>query len=80
MVKKVETIIPPINATAMETRLVAEGPIESAGGIAAAMVAKEVMRIGRSLIGQASRRAFLADDSPPARIFFVKSIRRWNFS
>ena len=56
-VKKVETMTPPMTVMAMGTRLSAPGPSASAGGMAAASVASEVMRIGRRRIGPAERMA-----------------------
>ena len=44
----------------------------SAGGSAPAIVAIDVMRIGRSRIGQASSSASWRE-TPPARTWFVKS-------
>ena len=46
-------ISPPMIATAIGPRVSAPGPSASAGGIAAIMVARVVMRMGRSRTGPA---------------------------
>jgi hypothetical protein len=56
-VRSVETITPPIIDTAIGIRLSAPGPSASAAGIAPAIVATEVIRIGRKRTGHASNKA-----------------------
>ena len=52
MVKSVEMKTPPIMATAMGIRVSAPGPKDSAAGTAPAMVATDVITIGRRRMGQ----------------------------
>ena len=52
-VKSVDTATPPMIVIAMGIRVSAPGPRAKAGGIAAATVAIEVIRIGRKRTGQA---------------------------
>ena len=70
--------MPPTMARAIGRWSSAPGPIARAGGSAPAMVAIEVMRIGRSRTGQACRSASRRD-SPRSRIWFVKSTSRIEF-
>ena len=53
-VRTVETRTPPMTDIAIGIRLSAPGPIANAGGIAPAIVASDVIKIGRSRMGQAS--------------------------
>ena len=74
--------------TAMDigTRTSAPGPSASAGGMAATIVAMEVIRIGRKRIGQASRMAswaffpcsliWLVNSTSKIEFFFTIPIRR----
>ena len=50
-----------MTATAIGIRVSAPGPKESAEGTAPAMVATEIINMGRSRMGHASIRASLAD-------------------
>ena len=70
----VETKIPPMIAIAIGILVSPPGPMDRAGGMAAAIVEIEVIRIGRSLTGQAFRIASFAS-IPFARSWFVKSTR-----
>ena len=67
-----------MTATAIGTLVSAPGPKASAGGTAAAMVAIEVISIGRSLMGQASISASLVDN-PRFLTALVKSTSRIEF-
>ncbi len=60
-VKKVDTITPPMITTDKGIRVSEPGPKPKAGGIAAAMVAKLVMRIGRKRCGHALIKASRTD-------------------
>jgi hypothetical protein len=53
----VESATPPMTAIAIGARTSAPGPSARAGGIAAAIVEIDVIRIGRSLVGHASINA-----------------------
>ena len=56
-VSSVDTAMPPISVMAMGLCVSAPAPSASAGGMAPAIVAMEVMRIGRNRIGQACMMA-----------------------
>ena len=70
--------MPPTSANAIGRCSSAPGPMASAGGMAPAMVAIEVIRMGRSRTGQALRIASCRS-TPVSRIWFVKSTSRIEF-
>jgi hypothetical protein len=68
----VDTSIPPMSAMAMGRCVSAPAPRARAGGMAPAMVEAEVMRMGRSRMGQACMMA-ACRSTPRSRIWLVKS-------
>ena len=70
--------MPPTIESAIGRCSSAPGPIASAGGRAPAIVAVEVIRIGRSRIGHACSSASWRS-VPCARIWLVKSTSRIEF-
>jgi len=69
----------PITVIAIGMRLSAPGPRASAGGTAAASVASEVIKIGRSLTGPAKRIASRTEKPSMNRFALVNSTSRIEF-